>query len=322
VPAALGPLTRPPKPQLRVGGTPRRRLRYTEAVARPRSIQNGVIAVVIFVELIVLIGHPLFGWGPSHHRFAATPPTLAITPATPPSAAATLLELSAVARRQARAGAPAPGAFAYVQREQWQLADQRVGGRRVDHPLPRLISTWRAADGAGRALIVARTRRGEATTATALPAGGVRVPALTGSAATLDHRLGLHRGVSTQTALAAFAGLAAEEPIPAGAESEILRLLAGDAGLTNAGTTRDRNGRPGIAIQFTNAAARTVVGPGLAVRDTLVLDPRTGALLEFDTALAGPPGHLNVQSGALLSYVVYLRSSRVARPGERPTTSG
>jgi hypothetical protein len=297
VPAALGPLTRPPKPQLRVGGTPRRRLRYTEAVARPRSIQNGVIAVVIFVELIVLIGHPLFGWGPSHHRFAATPPTLAITPATPPS-------------------------VAYVQREQWQLADQRVGGRRVDHPLPRLISTWRAADGAGRALIVARTRRGEATTATALPAGGVRVPALTGSAATLDHRLGLHRGVSTQTALAAFAGLAAEEPIPAGAESEILRLLAGDAGLTNAGTTRDRNGRPGIAIQFTNAAARTVVGPGLAVRDTLVLDPRTGALLEFDTALAGPPGHLNVQSGALLSYVVYLRSSRVARPGERPTTSG
>jgi hypothetical protein len=274
---------------------------------------------VIVVELIVLIGHPLFGWGPSHHRFAATPPTLAITPATPPSAAATLRELSAVAHRQARAGAPASGGYAYVQREHWQLADQHVGGRRVDHPLPQLISTWRAADGAGRALIVAHTRDGEATTVTALPAGA-RVPALTGSAATLDHRLGLHRGVSTQTALSAFAGLAAEEPIPAGAESEILRLLAGDAGLTNAGMTRDRNGRPGTVIQFTSAATRSVIGPGLAVRDTLVLDPRTGALLEFDTALAGPPGRLNVQSGALLSYVVFLQSGRVARLGERPAT--
>jgi hypothetical protein len=208
-----------------------------------------------------------------------------------------------------------------VQRESWRLADQHVGGRRVDHPLPQLVSTWRAPDGAGRALVVAHTRHGEATTVIALRAL-VRVPALTGSAATLDQRLGLRRGVSTQTALTAFAGLAAKEPIPAGAEAEILRLLAGDAGLTDAGTTRDRNGRSGIAIQFTSAATRTVVGPGLAVRDTLVFDPRTGALLEFDTALAGPPGHLNVQTGALLSYTVYLQSGRVARLGERPTTAG
>jgi hypothetical protein len=307
--------------RVRVGGTPRRGLRYTEAVARPRSIQNGVIAAVIVVELIVLIGHPLFGWGPSHHRFAATPATLAITPATPPSASTTLRELSAVALRQARGGAPGRGGYAYVERERWQLADQHVGGRRVDHPLPQLISTWRAANGAGRAVILAHTRGGETTTVTALPSG-VHLPALNASAATLDHRLGLHRGVSTQTALSAFGGLAAVEPIPAGAESEILRLLAGDAGLTNAGMTRDRDGRPGIVIQFTSAATRTVAGPGLAVRDTLVLDPRTGALLEFDIALAGPPGHLNVQSGALLSYVVYLQSGRVARLGERPTTSG
>jgi hypothetical protein len=290
-------------------------------VARPRAIQNGVISVVIVVELIVLIGHPLFGWGPSRPRFAATPPTLAIAPAAPPSAAATLLELSAVAHRQVGRGATAVGRYAYVQRQRWQLTDQHVGGGRADHPLPQLITTWRDADGAGRALVVAHTRHGEATTVTTL-AAGVRVPALTGGAATLDHRLGLHRGVSTQTALTAFAGLAAEEPIPAGAESEILRLLAGDAGLTNAGTTRDRNGRPGIAIQFANAATHATGGADLAVRDTLVFDPRTGALLEFDTALAGPPGHLNVPSGALLSYELYLQSGRVARLGERPATAG
>jgi hypothetical protein len=247
---------------------------------------------------------------------------LTITPATAPSAASVLLDLSAAAQRQARATSTdtASARYAYVLRESWQLTDQRVGGGRAAHPLTRVISSWRAADGSGRALTVARTRHGDATTVTTLTAA--RLPALTGSAATLDQRLGLHRGVSTETALTAFAGLAAEEPIPAGAESEILRLLAGDAGLTDAGTTRDRNGRHGVAIQFTSAATRTVVGPGLALRDTLVFDPRTGALLEFDTSLAGPPGHLNVQTGALLSYTLYLQSGRVDRLGERPTTAG
>ena len=207
-----------------------------------------------------------------------------------------------------------------MQRELWQLADQHVG-HHVDHPLPQLISTWRAGDGAGRALVVAQTPHGASTRVTALPAG-TRVPALTGSAATLDQRLGLHRGISTQAALTAFAGLAGVEPIPAAAESEILRLLAGDAGLTNAGTARDRNGRSGVVIQFTSAAARTLLGPDLAVRDTLVLDPHTGALLEFDTALAGPPGHLNVSPGSLLSYELFLHSGRVAALGERPTAAG
>ena len=48
-------------------------------------------------------------------------------------------------------------------------------------------------------------------------------------------------------------------------------------------------------------------------------DARTGALLEYDQALAGNgPHRLNVPSGALLSYTLYLASGRVDALGQRP----
>ena len=175
----------------------------------------------------------------------------------------------------------------------------------------RLISAWRAGDGSGRTVTLARTTTGVHTVLATLPAGP-RLPSLTGDAATLDHRLGLGRGVSTETALTTLAAAAAAQPIPPAAESEILGLLAGDAGLADAGTTRDRAGRSGVAITYTAPAL------GTTVHDTLVFDPADGALLEFDQALAGDPHSLNVNDGALLSFTVYLRSGRVAAIGQRP----
>ncbi len=240
-----------------------------------------------------------------------------MSPAGPPSARNVLLELSGAALRESdreRAGAPASrGAVAYVRLATWQLSDQAVGGRRVARPLTRTVTAWRREDGAGRTVTMQRTRTGAIRTVSATLPAGDRLPVLTGSGATLGQRLDLPSGASTAQAIATFTGLAAREPIPAATQAQILARLAGDAGLVDAGHTRDRAGRSGLVISFT--------GPqrGAEVRETLVLDPRTGALLEFDRTLAGPPGRLNVASGGLLSYAVFLRAGRVARLGETPT---
>ena len=270
-----------------------------------------MVVTAIVVELIVLAGHFVFGWGPTHRRLAATPPGLTMSPAGAPSAHSVLLGLAAAARHSART-APATGRVAYVRLAGWTLADQAAtGGGRAGRPLTHLTTAWRTADGAGRTVTVQRTRTGTRTISTTAPAG-TRLPVLTGRAARLNRVLGIDRGASTTEAIGTFVRLSALAPVPPAAQAQILARLAGDAGLANAGNTRDRAGRIGVAISF------TAPQNGTDVRDTLVLDPHDGALLEFDETLAGSPGRRDVAPGALLSYLVFLRSGDVTRIGDAP----
>jgi hypothetical protein len=286
---------------------------------RPRRLQIGILTAAIVAELIVLIGHPLFGWGPKSHPAPATPPALTGTAPSPPSAREVLLRLAAAAARQATRTSPPTGRYAYVERQSWRLTDQLVTGPRPSYPLYRVISSWRASNGGGHGITVQRTRHGFRTVTVTLPPSGA-LPRLSDDRGALAHRLGLGttgaagRHVPTSEQLLTFTAIAGEEPVPAAAEANILDLLAGDRDLINAGTARDRAGRRAVVV------ALAVPTAGTTVRETLLLDPRTGALLEFDRMLAAGGGRgalRTVAQGTLLSYTLYRQAGRVARIGER-----
>lgn len=83
---------------------------------RPRShsIQNAVIGVALLAEFIVIIGHPLFGWGPKPKAYAATPQPLTYNVPAPPSGRDALLTLGAAAERRPVGPPTARTPYAYV----------------------------------------------------------------------------------------------------------------------------------------------------------------------------------------------------------------
>jgi hypothetical protein len=192
-------------------------LRYTRRV-RVHRILNAVLGAAIVAELIVLIGHPLFGWGPKPHLEPVTPPPLTGSAPVPPSAREALLQLSAVAAHTALNTTSQTGRYAYVELQTWRLADQTGSGRRPTEPLTRVTSTWRAANGAGREVTVRRTLHGYRTVITTLPAAAA-LPSLTGDTTELAPRLGIgpahligHR-VALAEQLATLAAITAEDPV-------------------------------------------------------------------------------------------------------------
>jgi hypothetical protein len=289
-------------------------VRYTRPVARPRQIQNAVLGAAIAAELIFLIGHPLFGWGPHRRHFAVTPPALSLAPAAPPSARSTLLRLAATA-----AGQPAPARrrYAYVHSQTWDWTRQVHASERPDYPRYRIITSWTAATGQGRVLTVQRTAGGFHTG----PAVDVRhdpTVDLDRSRAQLARTLGLGPGApkSVVDQFTTVAAVALGQPVPPAAQAKLLRLLAADSGLVDSGTTTDRSGRRGVAVSITSTPAA-----GSAVRATLVLDPVTGGLLEADTTLESSSGTIDVPVGGLLGYDVFLRSGWVSEIGQAPPSA-
>jgi hypothetical protein len=248
-----------------------------------------------------------------------TPALLTVIAPAPPNAREALLGLSAAAARAALNTAPQRGRYAYVELQTWRSADQRVSGPRPTEPLMRVISTWRAANGAGREVTVRRTVRGYRTMSATLPAAA-RLPSLSGDTSELAPRLGIgpshligHR-VALADQLVTLAAITGEEPVAPAAQAEILKLLAADRGLVNAGTARDRSGGLDDAITFDETT------DGRTVKDMLLFDRRTGALRELDRTLVGNAAPaITAPQGAIIAYTLYRQSGRVTRIGARVT---
>lgn len=269
-----------------------------------------VITVIVWVglvaELVVLATHALFGWWFSPPQNAATPPPLALRQAEPPSARAVLLALADVAARRPAAGPTRADPYAYVSRRTWALTAGTAVPTRV---VPTVIQSWRRADGSGRIL----TERGDGPLqARTLPAA-IGLPALSTRPGALGALLGIP-GEATDDIdpFLALAGLADTRPIPAPVQAEALRLLASLPDLVNSGTVADRMGRVGDAISVVSGDA------GPPIRDTIVLDPATGALLELDQTLQGDSGPLHAEQGAVVAYTTYLAAGYTANTMTAP----
>ena len=272
---------------------------------RPRMLQNVVIGVALLAELIALVGHVLFGWGPGLPPLAATPPPLVFQPPVPPSGAEVLVRLADVSARQPD---PPAGRYAYVRRRTWRL-DVTSDAAPPTQVRPALVQSWldRSGDGQVRTTVLGPAPSAPRTTTVAGPA----LPALTADATTLAARLGFagRPGDGSAAQFAAFTALAARQPLTPRVRSVLELLLARIPGLIDSGTVLDRDGRSGVAVSLdANDAA------GRRVRSVLIFDPVTGELLEADQILMSGPGRLPVHEGAVLGYTTFLDSGYTQSP--------
>lgn len=285
-----------------------------DGLSRPRRLQNLVIAIVLVAELVALLGHPLFGWGPTRPTYAPTPAPLTYSPPLPPSGAAVLTRLAAVAAHRSGAVLAPHGTYAYVKREAWQLAPKLSGHAPPSDVVPVVIESWRDSAGSGRVVSLVRNPRSDATSVRVSAASGGPLPALSTSVVALVHRLQAAAPASSgpATGFLGLAALADDQPIAPAVQAAILLLLARTPGVINSGTVTDRAGRPGVAVSVDSA------GSGQLVRSTLVFAPATGALLEADETLVGDPARSDVRQGAVLAYTTFLATGDVDSATARP----
>jgi hypothetical protein len=268
-------------------------------------VQNALVAAAILAEFVVIIGHPLFGWGAT--TYAATPRPLVLTAPLPPSGRAVLLTLSATAARQPVQLLTPGQRYAYVRRQGWKLARRERGESPPAHVVTTVTESWTAAGGAGRSVTTATGPKG-ATVADTAVAGGHPLPALAANEAALARTLGLgYPGpVPSARQFVAFTDVADRQPIAGPVEAVMLKLLALTPGAINSGTVTDRGGRRGVAVSVESGYT------GAEILYTLIFDPTTGQLLESDQTLSGDPGDLDVPQGSVLAYTTFLTSGHVA----------
>jgi hypothetical protein len=278
---------------------------------RSHSIQNALVATAILAEFVLIIGHPLFGWGAK--TYAATPRPLVYDAPLPPSGRAVLLALSAAAARQPAQPATARTPYAYVSRRWWRLPTWKRGRSPPSKVLPTVTESWTAPDGAGRVRSLTSNARGSAIDATIVQAGQPLVPP-SADPAVVAARLGLAQPTTTPFApqFVNFTDLADRQPLSPPVEAAILRLLALQPDVINSGTVTDRDGRSGVAVSLESDYT------GVEILYTLIFSPGTGSLLEADQTLTGSPGKLDVPQGSVLAYTTFLASGYVASTNARP----
>jgi hypothetical protein len=240
-----------------------------------RSIVNGLIFAALLGECVWLIGHVLFDWGSK--TYPPTPPALGFLSPVPPSGSDVLLRLSAVAASQSSPPWPAGAPYAYVRVRRWRLPAHDVQAKVA----PVTAAAWRARS---------------------------QVPALSVSRAVAVQVLATGSRSGSWAPGWEFADLVAltrSRPVPGAAQAILLRLLATIPGTVNDGTTTDRGGRTGAAVSLDSAYS------GEPITYTLIFNPSTGALLESDETLAGPPHRLNALKGSVVAFTTFESSGYV-----------
>jgi hypothetical protein len=165
---------------------------------------------------------------------------------------------------------------------------------------------WIAADGSGRLTVVSEGKKVMPTGT--FPAGGLVPGRLT--AHDTSTQISKSKRVPDTAAgwATAIGDIWSEQVVPPALQATLLTTLAHQPGVRLLGTTTDRIGRRGIAISATRSSG------GVRERDILVLDRRTGRLLDRET-VALTAGSLPVKAPATISYTVWLGA------GYTPTTT-
>jgi hypothetical protein len=267
-------------------------------------IQNWLVGAALLAELVVLAGHPLFGWGTVD--YTATPRPLVYAAPVPPSGAEVLLVLAAQAARRPADGRGPGAPYAYVRRRSWSVSTQPAGKlASVVHPT--VTESWLRTDGTGRVLSATSTGARSRTRDLRLDTGRA-LPELTSVPAALASRLGLgYPGPAAPAAqFAVVADITGRQPVTGPVQATLLRLLSRLPELVNNGTVVDRAGRPGVAVSVNSTYLRA------QARFTLIFNGATGQLAEEDVTLIGSPESLHVRPGSVLAYRTFLASGWVA----------
>jgi hypothetical protein len=114
-----------------------------------------------------------------------------------------------------------------------------------------------------------------------------------------------------------FAGTFLQAGAPPQVRAALYRLIQGLPGIEALGPMTDRLGRHGIGVGFTQ----------YGVRDVLIFDPATSAVLEREgiavdpAKIDMPPGQARFSAGEVINYTVYEASGVVNSIGAVPSAA-
>jgi hypothetical protein len=241
------------------------------------------------------------------------------SPARPGAAAAAVLGKAALtAAHQPAAAVPGPGQYLYVETIEGQRNSGTASRPDSSGICVQTVQVWAAPDGAGRAVASAPTGpcsdgvipsqtfpKGQEIDLTVYP----RAADLPRDPAALEQFIVRHFNSGKEDAGAAFqfAGTFLQSGAPPRVRAALYRMIQRLPGIELLGPMTDRLGRHGIGVGLT----------GYGVRDVLILDPATSAVLEREgiavdpSQIHVPPGSAKFSVGELINYTVYKASGVV-----------
>jgi hypothetical protein len=229
--------------------------------------------------------------------YAATPDPLVYEQQTGGQDAAALLRQIAT-RTATLPDTTGTGRYACVETLGWYLdtAVTRREGKSVVVATHR--RAWTAADQSGRIVTDGR----DASDETFGPGGLAATPRLSSDEDSVARQLQASHPASAGAGIQfdAVHSVYLQLPMPPRTRAAILRYLSTLAGIRVAGTVTDRAGRRGLGFSADSTYS------GLPTRYTLIIDPDTGQLLDYEEMLTTSAGKLHVRIPSVTSYTVFL----------------
>jgi RNA polymerase sigma factor (sigma-70 family) len=248
----------------------------------------------------------------------AVVPGSAAKPDSPGAAAAAVLGHAALTAARQPAGAVAgPGQYIYVKAIEGQRYSTTSGGphgKTVSGLCVQTVQDWVAPDGSGRQVASAPAAscggyippqtfpKGQLIVGEVYP-GAASLPA---GPAALQQFIVAHfeGGAASVGATFQFAGTFLQSGAPPEVRAALYRMIESLPGVESLGPMTDKLGRHGAGVGFTQ----------YGVRDVLIFDPATSAVLEREGIVADPsqvsipPRSAPYSAGTVINYTVYQAS--------------
>jgi hypothetical protein len=233
------------------------------------------------------------------------------------TAAAVLGQAALTAARQPATAVPGRGQYAYAETIEGQRAK---AASRTDSGICRqTVRVWAAPDGSGR--LAASAPAGASCDGEGIPSqtfhqgqdidytvypGAADLPS---DPAALEQFIVRHfeGGPEDTGATFQFAGTFLQAGAPPEVRAALFRLIQRLPGIESLGPMTDRLGRHGVGVGYTQ----------YGVRDVLIFDPATSAVLEREgiavdpSQMSVPPGWAQYRTGEVTDYTVYVASGVV-----------
>jgi hypothetical protein len=280
---------------------PRRRLRF----AAPIGV-SAAVAVAVIVAIV--LGPSSLGLRHGSAAYAATPPVLHYGGQQEVPAAPLLAKLADQAANQLSG---VPDRFQYLKLQSWSLFTRVDGVKVTSKVVPSTTESWIAADGSGRQVIRVGGKVKDQLYAAGQFPRMYDVRLLSTDPTVLVGQLALGHPPANGPAevVVAVTDLWKQQAPSPSLQGALLRVLAATPGLTSPGQVTDRGGRKGVAVSIQSAYT------GLPTTYTMILDPSTGALLDYEEVLTTSAGKLNVRIPAVVGYSLWVAHGFV--PGDR-----
>jgi hypothetical protein len=242
---------------------------------------------------------------------AAAAVALALIPGTPAgpqtAAAAVLGQVALTAASQPAGAAPGPGRYVYVKAIVELRGSSGYGASKSDACL-QTVQDWAAPDGSGRQVVGPATGSCDLSLPSQVFPPGQKlddlaysgVTGLPANPAALGQFIVRHfeGGQPDNVATFQFAGTFLQAGARPQVRAALYRLIGSLPGIQSLGPMTDRLGRHGIGIGLTDEY--------FGVRNVLIFDPATSAVLEREGVVANPAKvAANLPVGAVINATVY-----------------